>query len=57
VPPLALTIDKAAEALGVSPSTVRRLIASGRLPTVPNLSPTRVAVSALRRFTDGEVAA
>lgn len=52
----ALSPDEAADWLGVSPATVRRLLASGRLPFVEvgtgERPLRRIALSALERFVD-----
>lgn len=50
---VALTVTEAAEALGVHPDTVRRLITDGRLPTVPTGTRRQlVPVDALRAFAN-----
>lgn len=48
--PLAYTVPEAARALRVSRSTVYRLLETGALKPVPNLSPTRIAVRELESF-------
>lgn len=49
---LAFSAAEAAEALGVSGSTVRRLMAAGKLPYVELGSMRRIARSTLLRFLD-----
>lgn len=48
----ALSPIEAADWLGVSPATVRRMLADGRLPHVELGSLRRIAISALERFVD-----
>lgn len=51
VPPVAVGVTDAARALGVGETTVRDLVASGHLPTVPHVGRrTVIAVAALERF-------
>jgi excisionase family DNA binding protein len=52
--PRAYSVDEVADRLGVSHSTVRRLIDDGQLRKVPNLSPTRVSATALAEYLDGK---
>lgn len=47
-----LTVQEAADALGVSYITVHRLIHAGRLRTVPGLRVNLIPVSALQEFAD-----
>jgi excisionase family DNA binding protein len=52
---LALTVKEVALALGISETTVRALISSGRLPTVPGIGRAqRVPTEALRKYVNGE---
>ena len=55
--PLAVSTNVAAEMLGVSDDTVRRLVAAGHLPRVPHLSLIRIPVAAIECYVNGEVAA
>jgi excisionase family DNA binding protein len=55
--PVAVSADRAAETLGVSRDTVRRLIRRGHLPRVPHLSVIRVPVAAIEAFAMSGVAA
>lgn len=56
---VALSPEEAAELLGVSAPTVRRLLASGRLPYVEvgtgERPLRRIALSALERFVDPDI--
>jgi len=56
-----LSPDEAAGWLGVSPATVRRLLAAGRLPFVElgtgERPLRRIAISALERFVDPQAVA
>jgi hypothetical protein len=51
--PRAYSVTQVADRLGVSEPTVRRLIRSGRLATVPHLSPPRVSGATLADFLAG----
>lgn len=54
---IAYSVTEAAEALGTSEPTVRRLIGEGRIPTVDLGNSRRlIPVDALRRFANGEPA-
>lgn len=53
--PRAYSVVEVAERLGLSETTVRRLIQDGHLDTVPHLSPTRVAASTLDAFLRGDL--
>jgi excisionase family DNA binding protein len=55
--PVAVSADRAAEMLGVSRDTVRRLISRGHLPRVPHLSVIRVPVAAIEAFAMSGAAA
>jgi excisionase family DNA binding protein len=48
--PRAYSVAQVAERLSLSEPTVRRLIHDGLLPTVPHLSPARIAATALEEF-------
>ncbi|HEY2300797.1 MAG TPA: helix-turn-helix domain-containing protein [Acidimicrobiales bacterium] len=50
----AYSVAEVAERLDVSESTVRRLIGAGHLPTVPHLTPQRIAGCALDDFLAGK---
>lgn len=52
--PRAYSVHEVAERLCVSDNTVRRLIQDGHLPTVPHLSPTRIAATMLDEFLAGK---
>lgn len=52
--PLAVTIDHAAEALGVSRATIYRLAGRGELRLVKLGAATRVPVAELERLAGGE---
>lgn len=54
---LALTAHEAADSLGVSYDTIKRLVAEGKLARVPHLGVIRIPVTSLRAFAEGEVAA
>lgn len=52
--PRAYSVHEVAQRLCVSDQTVYNLIKLGQLATVPHLSPTRVAASALDEFLAGK---
>jgi excisionase family DNA binding protein len=52
--PRAYAVHQVAQRLEVSDQTVYRLIHDGHLPTVPHLSPARVAAAALDEFLAGK---
>lgn len=54
--PRAYRLAEVADRLEVSEPTVRRMVADGRLETVPHLSPPRVAASTLEAFLRGRPA-
>ncbi len=55
MPPMLVPVTVAAERLGVSVPTVRRLVRSGRLPSVKVGSSVRVDLATLRAVDDEEV--
>jgi excisionase family DNA binding protein len=52
--PRAYSVTQVADRLGLSASTIWKLIRDGHLPTVPHLNPTRVAAAALDEFLAGK---
>jgi excisionase family DNA binding protein len=52
--PRAFTAQEAAQRLGVSDETVRRLVRDGHLRAVPHLSHIRIATDELEAFMRGE---
>ncbi len=56
LPPMLVNVQQAAERLGVSVPTVRRLVRAGRLPSVHIGSSVRVDLSRVRPIDPGEVA-
>jgi excisionase family DNA binding protein len=57
LPPVLLSPDEAAKALGVSRSTVKRMIASGELPATKIGRLTRVDVTAVRPLSREKIVA
>lgn len=49
---LAVSVPEAAALVSMSPSTIRRLVLQGVLPTVPHTSRTLIPRAALERFVD-----
>ena len=52
VTPLLVRLERAAEALDCSPTTIKRLIRAGTLPAVKVQGSTRVRVCDLRKFVE-----
>ena len=56
-PIIAVDAAEAGKRIGLSESSVRRLVRNGHLPRVPHTSRFLVPVDALQRFVDGQAAA